>query len=251
MAYLRDGKYWQKSIRRDGRVTSCYFGALGIVVAVLDEEAAEERRLERLRRAEAEEEGRRLCAIESGRALAARRMVVAVLAPLGFVQHHRHWRRRTMGAIESADRGHPPTRREVQRLAKRARAGEEGALASLAELARLYPRAVADAVISDLEAAARTLLADRLSPKDKAARLAVEARMEAMGADLAGPDAGPATKLAAALVAFGHVQCWAMAAGGAKTLGRSTPVDLRRVAAAHSWYLRSLKAYAAIRKIDG
>jgi hypothetical protein len=259
MAYIKLRGYLHKSIRRGGRVTTRYLGRgdIGAGLAEVDDILRERRLAERRERAEAEERAVELYDRERSRGLAVRRLVAVVLAPLGIVRYQRQrtWRRRSMKATTPARRGEPkpPSPKQVRALVKRVRAGDPDALVDLAELAKLHPRLVAETTTTDLARCARMFLAELLASKtrDKAAEVAVEARLDLLEAELAATSRGPASRLVAAAVTHSGAEYWALTAAAARVLGKMTTGDLRRQGAALSRYLSALRTFARIRAIEG
>jgi hypothetical protein len=255
MAYLRDGKYWQQSIRRDGAATTRYLGKGEWGAARAEMEMVERGRTaaERIAAAEADDAARRLLAREEARGAATRRAVAVILEPMGLVRYSRNpWRRRAMRSIQGP-RGKSPAPQRVAALMRRVRAGKEGALPELAALAKVHPKAVAEAAATDLVRCARGMLADLLAGRgrDKAASVAMEARLDVIEAELAPAGSGAATRLLAAVVAHCWAEHWAITAACSKLLGSTAPGDLRRQYAALRRYLAALRSYAQVERLEG
>jgi hypothetical protein len=248
-----DGGYWIKSVREGDRVTSRYLGKdeWGLGLAVIDVEIRERRRAERRERDRAEEAGRRLLAAERRRGAAVRWIVAVTLEGMGFTRYRgtSRWRRTMTTEVANRDAGAPPGRDEIKALIARARSGEAGALARLTAIAKAHPKAVATAVSCDLHAAAKLLLAKELS-KEPAMQVAVEAGIDAMEADLAGPGAGLPTLLTARVVAYTGVEFWTLTADAARKVNRTTPADLRRQHAAGRRYAMWLRTLATIKRLE-
>jgi hypothetical protein len=258
MAHLMAGRYWRRSIRVGDSVRHEYYGCdqAAAELAALDALIMVDRRRERQELLEAEERARRLYEQERARGLAVRAMVAVELEAMGFRRSGRNPWRRAMRKIQlprPGDPGRPPSPREVQALVRRVQAGKPGALADLADLAKVHPRIVAESTTSDLAKIARTFLAEKVSGsgRNKAGELAVEARLDLLEAELAGTARGLAAKLCAAAAVHAGAEYWAITAAMAKLLGRATPGDLRRQRAALSMYLSSLRTFARIRAIEG
>jgi hypothetical protein len=245
--------YWQKTIREGDRVTTNYLGRgeLGAGLAEVDMILRGRREAERLAAEVAEDRARRLFALEAARGAATRRAVAVILEPMGFRRYARGaWRKRAMRSIEGPP-GKPPAARHVAALVRRVRGGDEDALAELAGLARLHPRAVAEATSNDLVRIARTMLGEALSARDKAARLGLQARLNVIEAELAPPSAGTATRLLAAVVSQCWGEFWSIDAACSKVLGTTAPGDLRRQHAALRRYLAAVRSYAQVERIEG
>jgi hypothetical protein len=262
MAYLRCGKYWQKSIRRGDRVESRYLGKdeLAAFLAEMDAEERGRREADRLERLEAEGLALATLAAEAIRGAGIRRATEAILGALGYARHERgrFRRRRSMkrGDVQviaatavPCDPAAPPGPGEIQALFERARAGEDGAMAEFGALARSHPKLVAAATATSLLRAARLILADQVA-KNPATHAAFVARVDALEAELIPDGAGIATKLLAAVVAQAHNEWWALCACGARRLATAGPGELRREHAALRRYLSSLRAYAQIQRLE-
>jgi hypothetical protein len=252
MAYLSNGKYWIRSVRRGDRTTTEYLGsdALAAFVAGMDAEGRARREAERLERLEAEERTLAMAVAEAIRGRGIRRSAEAVLFGLGYRRPRRgRWRRRRMGRGDIEVTAPPPSR-DILALYERARAGEDGALAAFTALAREHPRPVAQATGASLQRAARRVLADQVA-KDPAIRAAFVARVEALEAELIPDGCGIATKLLASVVAQAHNEWWALCAAGAKRLTSAGPAELRREHAALRRYLGALRSYAQIERLEG
>jgi hypothetical protein len=261
---LVHGKYYQHSIRLpDGRVTTESYGQGPVAAdfASMDGLIRAKRERERRELAEAEAGEWELLEAEEDRGRALRQIVATVLEGFGFVRYARNpWRRRAMTTLATIDRkGTPPDRAEVRALVKAVEAGEPGALNRFRDAARLHPAAVAELVGIDLAELARTnIVRCHLTGDLRREKATVDLRrekatvqMRAMLEQLTGPRPSPVLKLVAEAVVFAWAEHWMLSISAGKYIASSTPMQVRRQAAAHKRFMSSLKTYTQIAALEG
>ena len=154
MAWCR-GEYYQRSVRRGGRVITEYVGGgfLGVLAAILDREDRDEQ--EEQREAAREALAAELATLEAerSRGKAVSDLVSAVVESLGYARYARNpWkRRRTMKKIESLEEMTPrQARADICKAIEAARTGDQTAMDKLREFGRTFPAIVADEAIGDI-----------------------------------------------------------------------------------------------------
>jgi hypothetical protein len=263
----KGGRYYYRSVREGGRVRTEYVGTGPEAEAAelidrfetLDRERAAEVWRERRRAAEAED----LAAV-----LAFDRVeVVARLAleSAGFRRHKRgEWRRSRMGDLPkgpdaagaSAKRGTRSELSEFMDLLTRASKGDESAMPVLRELFRADPARMIKASGSDLAWQAEQSTIKRLAGKNLAFEHGLGEKLQALRAELAGPDAPAVERLLAERVALCYldVHSWEMyhnqAMQGTDGLSFRQADHFQRMRdRSHRRYLQALKTLATVRKL--
>jgi hypothetical protein len=258
MGWTKDGRYYQRSVRRNGRVVSEYYGsgAAAVAVWIMDGEAREARREAQAAARAAEAEERRLFSEERTLGRSVRLLVECGIEGMGYAKYDRHqWRRRRMktdlACRGEADPG-PPTATEIRALAEKVKAKEPGSYQQFREVAARYPAEVVASLRLDLANLARETLAAKALAGNGAHEIALLTQMRLIAEGLAGPNPGLALQLAAAEAAWCWALRWSLACCQAKRgIETSTPAQLRRAAAASREYLRALKVCQRMAEIEG
>jgi hypothetical protein len=257
MGWAKGGLYYQRSVWRDGRVVSEYFGSgpAALAVSLLDEEERQARLEARAAALAAEAEDRRLFDLERCRGGAIAVMTAVCLQGLGYRKYDRHGWRRPMKRTELARRGAgdpaPPRREEIKALAARVRRKEPGAYTEFSRLAELHPAAVAAAMRLDLAELARVAFARKAAGENPALEVGLLAKMRALFEELAGDRPSPALQLASEVLVFNWAETWTLSLSPAHHgFDQATPMSLRRRQAAQRRYLASLRAWQRIAQIE-
>jgi hypothetical protein len=258
MAWVNCGRYYQISVRENGRITTRYIGGgwMGEAADLIRRDCAEQLREARQEAREREAEHRAEWEAERERGERIRDLVTLGCEVAGFVRHSRHgWRKRRMGRTQTPARPSAPSdlEAEIRRAVAACKSGKPGAIARLRELGREYPAMVLDATIGDTyrwakQALRMVLLADR-SPGQDYVREGVALKLKTLALELAGEDPSPVRRLCAQAAAFAYVEFWLIQS--AATANQWTgPAQLRRLAAAQKRHLASLRALAQIERAE-
>lgn len=280
MAWERRGgrRFYYRKARVGGRVVSEYIGA-GVLASTLAELDGLEREIrKRKRRAE---RGEREAEADSDREFSAfyGRIETLYHAAMIAAGYHRPargpWRKRRMAeaAVETearaeagtglapagaTDDGSPAPPAALDDLVKRARKGDvRAAVAIRKALADDPQRLIAlghgdvSRTVEVTAVAVFTVSSDEETPEDCLRTVAIQAKLEQLRRELAGPDPSPVERLLAERAAL----CWlrlneleirlSTRGLGADAIDRLT----RRLNAAHGRYLSSLKALATVRRL--
>jgi hypothetical protein len=260
MALIR-GKYYQRSVRRNGRIITLFYGADDDArfLAGLDVLFRQERDEARQEARALNDEQRRRYEAERDFSAAIRGLLVIYLEAGGFRrQQRRRWRRRRMGPMQAlpTPRDDEAIRAEMRELV--ARVGEHRDLAAvdrLAALAKEHPQTAREVIRCDLPRFCRENFASNLftDEQDHApSRNGFIARMEMKVKELCGEDPSEEVRCCAEVAAYEWGYHWMLVAvGGSKSIFQDEHPKLTRRCNAASRRLRSsLKDLAQIKALQ-
>ncbi len=262
MALVKGGRYYQQSVRVNGRVTTRYIGKDGVIFAAMDQEIRAEKQPELDRLKAFRDEQERIYNEEQKRGAHARILVATALTALGFERQHRKaWRKKSPMStppVRHPNRGVMSIRQRMRELVNSVFRDEAGALEELRSLSKAHPQEFATEVQMDLFA----LLIDFASayaftggdkPGHSERRADMEARMRLMAVELAGENPSEASRLCGMAGAFAWADFCVVSAGatynGLQKCGH--PMAVRRRNAAHRRLMTALKTLAQIKAAEG
>lgn len=246
--------YLNKSIRRNGRVTSVYLGSGEAAVLIAEGEALDraKRRAERAERARIEAADAPVIAWCKAVENLAREVLVAT----GHYNHHRgSWRRRgTMGTKTKQDEGATtaPDRDRTLDLLERARDGD---VSTRFEVRELLQGEMGERVAQyEMSAMMVMTLVHGASPKSVLQQEILAREIERTAAELAGPDPSPLERLLAHRVAVCRFVLDQAEFSRASSLaeGASLPTlefQQERVDSAQRRFLQAVKMLATVRRL--
>jgi hypothetical protein len=255
---LVHGKYYQKSIRLNGRVTTRSYGRGGRILSEMDRGIAEEKQQERAERKLWEQEQVRLYREFKKQTAAVNRLLVIALNALGFVRQCRTpWRRSRVEKLPRRypNRGDAEIRQRMRELVNDYCRGILTANDELHDLAKRYPQEYsAECEMNMREMAIQTLVNHELPKHDAHSnklRVDWRAQIAIMTRELAGENPSPARRLCAVLVALADTEFFLLTVNAA-THGMQTeaPSSARRRTFAHRRYLSALKTLAQIEQAE-
>jgi hypothetical protein len=264
---LVKGRYYQHSVRINGRVTTQFYGR-GEIARLLDEDyvlIAAERLWERREARDRDDEQRHLYQAERDHGEALKVLVAVVLEGFGYHKPQRRvWRRKRMGTMQARTRAQAPPepadeqsiRAEMRRLVKAiGQDRDESAVERLRILAKEHPRFAAAVVRCDLPRRARELFAKNLfegREEDRAETDGLIAQMALRVRDLAGPSPSPALRLAAeaAGIEWAHFWLIMLFATARDNLCNEHPRFTQRRTAALKRFMYSLRTVEQIRALE-
>jgi hypothetical protein len=250
-------KYYRKSIRKNGRVTSIYVGG-GCAELLYEMDAIERqaKEAERQQLREWRDEQTSLYRAEQQRGRGLLAITTVTLEGLGFARYARNpWKRRQMKALPIAVQKKAKAGVEslIPDLVTRINDGDSQALEQLRQLSAGYPEEVATAFAASLERMAEHVFVTHEIPGETADELQDEliAQMRLKAAELAGDNPSAAISTCAKAAAFAWAEHWilTMQAGGAGVRSDS-PESMRRRNAAHKRLMVGLRTLAQIRQAE-
>jgi hypothetical protein len=252
---LKNGRYYQRSIRVKGKVTTRYIGAgeFGALMYACDLDLAEQERQlrqesrERLEREQAEFD------VERARGKATTAIIATALHGVGYARPHRKsWRKRPM-TTEVKPAMPVPTAAELKDLIAKCRTNEPGARAKLMDLAESHPQPVIEATGADLVELCFISLANLLnSEKRFAKREGLLAKLRLIVSDLVGKSRSPVKRMLAESVAFAWCEYWIVSLLPAvHDPMKTSPIYLRRQNAAQRRFMSALKTFAQVTALEG
>jgi hypothetical protein len=128
---------------------------------------------------------------------------------------------------------------------------EQSAVAKLQSMAKRYPDLFAMEVNGDIRRFAQTALVNHECATNEKLKCDVLARMEVIAADLAGDNPSVARQMCADVAAFCWADAWTVSMNvGGNGVQQTSPVATRRLSAAQSRLLRSLKTLSQIEAVE-
>lgn len=258
MAWVKGGRYYQKSVRVNGKVTTLHYdGFLGRLVEMDDlgrrEEAAEIRQEARQREAEQREAYRD----EQARGRLIRDLVAVGCELAGFSRYSRgRWRKRRMQALPTQPLSPDDlakVKAEIRQVLDDCKAGNPDALARLRKLGADHPDLVINATSADLFTLAVQALLKRCcgdpDPKKAAFEEVIKLRIRSLTAELAGENPSPIRRLCARAAAYADLEFWLAQMVATNSKPFSPALD-RRLNSAHKRYLAALKTLAQISRLE-
>jgi hypothetical protein len=256
MAWVHDGRYYQKSIRRDGRVMNQYFGCTlwayeQCRLDQVERAKCERRRRENRKTAETE---RNAYEIERRRGESLRTLTTIGLQSLGFVRYQRgYWTRRRMRTLPrpaltaEQEKG---VRAEIHNAVDRVWNGEFGAAGELTRLADRHPEIVADSLCTDLAYHAQKRLLGEGDDRAKQGR-ELMALMALIAAELAGENPSPARRLTAEVAGFAYGEFWLLTLVAAhEGVASQSAQAVKRRTAAQKRFLQAVKTVSQIAALE-